>query len=291
MADTTAFKGYQPNFLGSDFSVPLPTLNEDQKAFVAPVKNRQDNVLHYHNFSLMQHAVRKFPFFTAANIDGENFVSLKRADIFHNGRDKWLKDRRIKYTHQWGKELYSAPKSNFDRGHMTKREDVQWGKNIDAARIGAQSTFYYTNAVPQREELNREVWRMLENYILHDETVGLNLRINLMTGPVLLEEDPVFITSVRDQQIKIPSLFWKVIYYVKPGGDLHRVAFLVGQENLLLKHDIVEHPERSRGFEDPFSDFKLGETYQVKSSFIEKITRLKLPEAKDPFVDPRLQNC
>ena len=287
MADTSSFRGYQQNFLGSDFKVPFPSLSEDQKAFVAPVKNQHDNILHYHNFSLMQHAVRKFPFFTAANIDGNRFVSLKRTDVFDSGRDRWLKDKRIKYKHQWGSELYSAAKSDFDRGHMTKREDVQWGKNIASARKGAQSTFYYTNAVPQREELNREVWRMLENYILHDETVGQNLRINLLTGPVLRDEDPVFVTTVRNEHIRIPSLFWKVIYFVKPGGDLHRVAFLVGQENLLLKHNIVEPPERSRGFDDPFSDFKLGETYQVKSTFVEKITGLTLPEAKDPFVDPR----
>ena len=287
MADTSAFKGYQEDFLGKDFNVSLPKLSDEDKDFVAPVKNQPDNILHYHNFSLVQHAVRKFPFFTAANIDGKRFVSLKRSDVFESGRDRWLKDRRIQLNHQWGNELYKAAKSDFDKGHMTKREDVQWGKNAKTARRGAQSTFYYTNAVPQREELNREVWRMLENYILHDETVGHDLKINLLTGPVLRDEDPIFVTTVREEKIRIPSLFWKVIYFVKPGGDLHRVAFLVGQENLLLKHNIVEAPERSRGFQDPFSDFKLGDTYQVKSAYIEKITGLKLPEAKDPFVDPR----
>lgn len=287
MSDNATFKGYQTDFLGSGLDVPLPGLSQNQEPLVAPVKDQSDNVLRYHNYSVVQNAQRKFPFFTAANIDGNHFVSLRRKDIFSGGQDRWIKDRRIRMDHQWGNELYSASKSDFDKGHMTKREDVQWGTTADLALEGARSTFFYTNAVPQRGELNRDIWRMLEDYILHDETVGLKMKINLLTGPVLRDEDPVFVTTVRGEQIRIPTLFWKVIYFVKPRQNLHRVAFLVGQEKLLVRHKIVEEPERSRGFEDPFEDFKLGDTYQVKPSLIESITGLSLPDATDPFEDNR----
>ena len=287
MSKLNEYTGYQEDFLGSDLRVPMPALHPDQLFFVAPVKGTKDNILRYHNFSVIQNSDRRFPFLTAANIDGNHFVELRRKDIFTNGRDRWRKDSRISYKHQWGSELYSAKKSDFDRGHMTKREDVQWGPTSNLAREGARSTFYYTNSVPQHRELNQELWRSLEDYILHEETLDHGLKINLFTGPLLTDDDPEFVTAVREEVVKIPKLFWKVIYYTRDGSTLNRVAFLAGQEGILVDRGIVHPPPVKRGFEDPFQDFKLGDTFQVQSAFIEELTGFKFPEASDPYQDGR----
>src|SRR3546814_8573174 len=115
---------------------------------------------------------------TATNIDGLQFKKVPR-------KDSWRKDTRISKEFQFGKELYTAPKSNFDKGHMTKREDVQWGETFGIAFNAANSTFYYTNAVPQHNDLNRVIWRSLEDYILHHETKKNELRLCVFTGTVL----------------------------------------------------------------------------------------------------------
>ena len=160
------FKGFKKTFLGTKFSVSLPKPEKTIVPDFAPVTGSKDNILHYPNYSVLQSQSRKFPIYTASNIDGKNFRSIGRESLFPGGSDRWEKDPRLAKEHQWGDELYSAPKSDFDKGHMTKREDVQWGKTEKEAEIAAQNTFFFTNAVPQRKELNQQVWRSLEDYIL-----------------------------------------------------------------------------------------------------------------------------
>ena len=285
MENLAHFEGYKSDFLGPDFKVRLPSLSRKLRATVAPVKGSRKNVLHYQNFSLVQNAERRFPIYTAANIDGSKFKKLPR-------HDKWQLDPRIDRNHQWGPKLYAAEKSDFDRGHMTKREDAQWGRTEEEAKRGALSTFFYTNAVPQVAKLNQQLWRGLEDYILKSETVSDGVKINLFTGPVLSDIDPVFVTKVDGQSIRIPTLFWKVIYFTKSDGRLYRVGFLMGQEELLEKQKIVRRRRRSRGTavseeERLFMEFKKADIYQVNISTIRKLTGLRFTAGKEPFKDDR----
>ncbi|MCB9263959.1 MAG: DNA/RNA non-specific endonuclease [Lewinellaceae bacterium] len=266
----------------------MPRLSRKLRAAVAPVAGSRKNVLHYQNFSLVQNARRRFPIFTAANIDGSLFKSLSR-------EDNWQLDPRIDENHQWGPSLYSAEKSDFDRGHMAKREDVQWGHTEEEARRGALSTFFYTNAVPQVAKLNQQLWRSLEDYILKTEAVNNGKKIALFTGPVLSDRDPVFVTEVDGQRIHIPTLFWKVIYFTKSDGRLYRVGFLMGQEELLAKQGLVEAPKKSRSIfvseeERLFMEFKHADIYQVNISTIRKLTKLIFTAAREPYKDKRPVN-
>lgn len=279
----TKYKGYQENFLGKKLSVPLPKLNSDLAKTVAPVKATKDNVIRYLNYSVIQSATRKFPIISAANINGKLFKSVTRKQV--NGR--WKKEKRIASKHQWGSELYSAPKSDFDKGHMTKREDVQWHRTNARASLAAKETFYYTNAVPQHKNLNQALWRRIENYILHGEAIDDDLKINVFTGPVLKANDPFFINEVRGQAVQIPSLFWKVVYYSKK-GKLHCVGFLAGQEGVLTRKGIVKSKDTNRGdAKEKFMAFGEADTYQVEVKLLELITGLKFPKAKDLYKDKR----
>jgi endonuclease G len=279
------FNGYQADFLGPESTVGLPRLSPDLQKNVAPVRGGSDDVLHYQNFSLVQHAQRRFPIYTASNIDGNQFRRLPR-------HDDWQTDPRIDRDHQWDSNLYSAEKSDFDKGHMTKREDAQWGRTDEEATRGALSTFYYTNAVPQVAKLNQQLWRGLEDYILKGQSVGKKMKISMFTGPVLSKTDPLFVTRVDEQQVRIPTLFWKVIFFTKSDEKLYKVGFLMGQEELLEQMEIVEPRQRGKGLfvseeEKLFMDFKQADIYQVNISTIEKLTGLTFEEATEPFKDDR----
>lgn len=280
-------RGYQPNFLGTqDLEVPLPKILESLKDIPAKLKdNPQEYLLSYENYSVVQHRLRGFPLFSACNISGENFISIPRDEV----GDHWKKDLRIAKNEQWGQELYDAKKSDFDRGHMTKREDVQWGENKDEAIDAARTTFFFTNAAPQHGRLNRGIWKSLENYILKTETVKNNLRICLFTGPVLADDDPVFVTTVNDQTVKIPVLFWKVIYFAKEDQKLYRVAFLTNQRQILEKKGIVKRVVRTRlsSRSRRFLNFKNAEIYQVNIKTIEILTGLRFSSADEPYSDDR----
>ncbi len=269
------YNGYDEKFISGKV-VSLPKLSADQaKDLVYDQEYR--GILHYINYSLTLSASHKFPFYTATNIDGFLFKKVPR-------KDNWRKDDRVPRDVQFGKELYSAPLSYFDRGHMTKREDVQWGETIGIALNAAESTFYYTNAVPQHKDLNRDIWRSLEDYILHSETKQNELRINVFTGPVLSSSNPFFVTPIEGKQIQIPVLFWKVVVYPKGDGELYRVGFMMSQNKLLQSDNIIEVLELE---DELFMKFDDAATYQVNISLIEELTGLELPKANDPYSDSR----
>lgn len=284
---------YSPSFL-RPAKIPYPELNKSEmKKFVEKNLEVEDYTLSYDNFSLIHNPIRKFPYYTATIIDGSLIKVIKRDELFEGRGDKWKKDSRIPDKYQFGSELYNAKMSDFDRGHMTKREDVQWGKTLEEAKKAAESTFYYTNAIPQHKKLNRGLWLKLENYILHHETVSKNLKIVLFTGPVFLKDDPEFVTSVDNQQIKLPVLFWKVIYYKNSVDELMRTAFITNQKEILEKERII-NPTKIRGdyksgkkAQYNFQNFKAAETYQTDVTFIESITRLKFHKANEIFVEKR----
>jgi endonuclease G len=277
------YNGYTENFLIKP--VKLPKLGMLQKVDTVKLDDGSD-VLPYVNYSVTLSASRRFPFFTASNIDGNLFKKVSR-------KDNWRNDPRVHNDYQWGKELYKAPKSDFDKGHMTKREDVQWGQTDEEAIAAADSTFYYTNAVPQHAKLNQKIWRSLEDYILHKETKENGMKISVFTGPVLSKQDPYFVTPVNEVNIQIPLLFWKVVVFAKANGELYRVGFLMSQSSLLYENGIVEEAVEEKLVEELteadqlFLNFKDAETYQVNISTIEKLSNLTMPGAHDVYTDDR----
>lgn len=278
MENIKLFNGYNPHFFEGN-EVPLPKLAENYIHDLAAVGDNDKGVVNYVNYSLSLSASHKFPFFTAANIDGALFQKVPR-------KDNWRKDPRAK-EFQWGKELYAAEKSNFDKGHMTKREDVQWGQTLGIARGAADSTFYYTNAVPQHKDLNQDIWKSLEDYILHTETKKNLLKICLFTGPVLSNNNPYFVTTVKGHSVQLPILFWKVVVFMKDDGKLYRVGFIMSQNRLLKEHGMVNELESASTEVDLFMRFEDAATYQVNISLIEELTGLIFHDAIDCYKDER----
>jgi len=279
--------GFQENFLGNGkLNIPLLPIIDQSKYDLAELIGQPGNfVLDYDNYSVIMDKSRKFPILSASNIDGNLFKTLERKGSFK-------KDRRIDKSSQWGSDLYSADKSDFDKGHMTKREDVQWGDESDSAKAAAISTFYYTNAVPQHHRLNRATWRSIEDYILKSETVKNSLKVVVFTGPVLHEKDPEFVTLVKNETIKLPVLFWKIVYYTSDDNKLFRTAFLVSQKELLERENIVKKVRVTRSSETGvdkqyFQKFKKAETYQVRVDLVEELTGLNFSDAGENFEESR----
>jgi endonuclease G, mitochondrial len=285
MTDFSLYRGYSDKFIGPAKKVPLPKLQPEQQKDLAPVKGKKEKLADYVNYSVALSVSRRFPYFTASNIDGKLFRKIKR-------KDNWRIDERIDPGHQWGKELYGAAKSDFDRGHMTKREDVQWGPDDTAAITAADSTFFFTNSVPQHANLNQKTWRLLEDYILHKETKESGLKVCVFTGPVLSKKDPRFVTKVKGEKVQIPTLFWKVVVFSKSDGKLYRAGFMMSQESLLHDNNIVESIRNLtlESLEDEdklFLEFEAADTYQTNIDNIEQLTGIKMPAAIDIYKDKR----
>lgn len=280
-------RGYSQDFMGEGATILRPQMEDSELSkFETHGLNSEDYWLDYTHYSVLQNPFRKFPYYSVCSIDGSKYQDIRRAELFNGKGDRWAKDDRIPKEHQWGHELYRAERSDFDKGHLTKRQDTQWGQDREEAIGGAESTFYFTNAMPQVDRLNRGVWRRIEDYILHQEVVTNNLKITVFTGPVFTDNDPEFVTKVKEETVTLPCVFFKVVYY-KRNDLLYRTGFMTRQRGLLAKRRIIRPGVRGDNEPDEFMSFKDAETYQVRVDFIEKLSKVTFTPAKENYSDSR----
>ncbi|MFV5692911.1 DNA/RNA non-specific endonuclease [Flavobacterium sp. LT1R49] len=280
-------EGYNDFFLGKNFVVGMPNYKEYYND-IAINKETTNYELDYIYYSVIQSKSRRVPIISASNIYRIKFEKVDRSGSFK-------KDNRInddeQLTSKDYKQFNTIKAATIEKGHMTKREDVQWDLNgiEDNAQKAAISTFYYPNAAPQHDSLNNGPWKYLENSVIIKGRVPEPAKVSVFTGPVLDNIDPEFKVKLHDGSIfKIPILFWKVIYYLKEDGNLYRAGFLMGQINPLRKDDLINEIA-FRDFElvekksslKPFLEFKEDENYQVPVLMIEELTKLKFQNAID----------
>lgn len=262
--DYTTRRGFDPAFLGKTVALatPLPALSAKLKADAAKLtaapSTANPHELKYHHFSVVMNARRRLAFFTAVNIDGVAWRSIKRED------DRWILDPRIPKTAQAGEDLYSS--NPLDRGHLVRRLDPAWGASLALAKTGNDDTFHFTNCAPQHADFNQNqsTWAGLEDYVLQNADRE-NLRVTVFTGPVFAASDETY------RSIQLPRQFWKVVVMVKK-KKLHATAYLLSQAKLI--QGLVE------------ADFSYGayKTFQVPVSKIAKLTALSF--GKLPLADP-----
>jgi endonuclease G, mitochondrial len=106
----------------------------------------------------------------------------------------------------------------------------------------------------------------------------------------LSKKDPFFVTKVKDQQMQIPTLFWKAVVFSKSEGHLYSVGFLMSHATLLKKNKIGREVSDEEALTDEdrlFMEFEEADTYQVNISTIEKLSGQIIPEAKEIYEDDR----
>lgn len=238
--------GYSPDFLGSDFEVPLPTIER-----VAPdvlsfeVDGQPETELRYEHYSVVMSRSRRMCLLSACNIDGKQSKKSKRVG--------WKWDPRVPKTQQIMHECYGDP-PRFSRGHMTRREDPGWG-NVATAKRGNEDSMHVTNTTPQMQAFNSPIWLALEDYAL-DHAREDQMKISVFTGPYFTEEDPVM------YGVRIPLAFWKLIAFIHDEtGKLCATGYEMNQEQSL-------QPEEEFVF-GAFTSPQLGITTQVPIKSIE----------------------
>ncbi|NNE25821.1 MAG: hypothetical protein HKN09_03175 [Saprospiraceae bacterium] len=227
--DYSDCRGYKSNFLGSgekSIGIPKPTgIFWHRKAKLI---GGNSYVLKYHKFSVIFDSFHQMPFISAINVDGNLDLRQDKTKRV----DKWIRDRRISLSIQLDDDFYY--KSGFDRGHMSRREDANWGETPKEAKRNADLTCVHTNACPQVPTLNRSnksgLWGKLEKIILEkgaEKEDGKTGKITVFSGPIFSDSDPVF------RGVSIPMKFYKVILWLTNGKQLKATAFILSQSDLV----------------------------------------------------------
>lgn len=218
VADYSNRDGYRAEFIEGHEPIAFPGAGDWTEDIVAmePEARREGeppHILPYRHFSVMMSKSRGLPLVSAVNIDGTRTRrGLERTDI-------WRRDPRIDRQVQNLRSGYGHDHLGFfARGHMTRREDPNWG-SLEEAKEADADTFHITNVAPQRQGFNAGIWLGLEAYVL-DNCDRSNLKISVFTGPVLTDEDPVY------YERKIPVEFWKIVAFVHAQtGDLTSIGY------------------------------------------------------------------
>lgn len=255
-------KGYNPKLIG--YEVLLPEFDSSIQGKRAPLlADKKAFELKYEHFSVVMNKERRLAFFSAANLSaGGRFKLSGRADA-------WLVDSRIDRDHQIDNTYYLRNK--LDRGHLTRREDMEYGSTVKEAVRSANGTCVFPNCVPQRDIFNQgkakgigddvRLWAGLEDYILGSLDPEGDMALQVFTGPVFSSSDPEY----RGHQI--PMEFWKIAAGVAPDGELFATAYLLSQAEFV---DVSDLDEAERKL--PLGKYL---TYQCRISDIENATGLR----------------
>jgi endonuclease G, mitochondrial len=250
-------KGYDPDFLGAANHIALPDLGAlaDQATLRTDAGASDPHRLDYFGYSVVMHAKRRFALYTAANVDGAHRFGLKRP------RDVWRFDPRIPESAQIGADYYAN--NNFDKGHLTRYEDMQYGSSPVNALATAADTLHWTNCTPQQAKFNetRTYWQGLEQDILEQSIEAKAFAAQVFTGPVLAADDPVW---DRFPDIQYPLKFWKIAIALTSDNALFAAGFVLDQSEAIDQYGI--EPK-----DVPFAPFK---TYQTSIAEIARLTGL-----------------
>ena len=270
---------YNVNFI-TGLPVTLPRVAGSRKKEIAPLRNGKGFVVDYLHHSLVMNKIRRFAFFSASNISGKEWQNMDRKGSFKKDT------KAIAAEHQFGNELYNAIRASgfrpndFEQGHLTSFQEVIWGKTPEERKKAADDTFYFTNCVPQHERVNSGLWRSLEQYVLKTQTIHHGLKVSVITGPLLADNDPIYLEKINGQLVRIPCIFWKVVYYPNQKG-LNAVGFMMSHTKLLLQDGTVTYKKDAvKGAVQAapdmfFNDFHYDSVYQVRVEFIQEKTGLK----------------
>lgn len=282
--------GYDPRFLGGNALVPMPKLVKRARQ---ASKSEATTELKYWNYSVLFGHRRRLALVSAANIDPSRWRGKRDAD-----GDKWFKDTRIAGDLQVGAEFYKkqrtfeAERSHnpFDQGHLSRRQDVQWGDTEKEAKRNGDDSYHYTNCGPQHFLFNQNskvngIWARLES---HAANASDGERLCVFNGPVfdapLCELGPQGRLRLNPKGkgikdgvfggVQIPRQFFKVFVF-REGNKLRGAGFIVTQEDLLETIDRLRPREAERrGY---LTDLEV-RLYQVPVATIGELTGLSFPK-------------
>lgn len=295
--------GYDSAFLGDGaLRIPLPTIG-NAKTSVLKFKqgSKQASVLKYWNYSVVMNRQRRLAFVSAVNVD----ASLRPTNAGRDG-DRWFTDTRIPAASQIGAEFYGEQKTfeldrsknPFDRGHLCRRLDVQWGTTEALGKRNGDDSFHWTNCSPQHWKFNQGTkrWLGLEDFVITTFAKATH-RACVFNGPVF--DAPLSVRSADGRIIpqidgrshkdptfggvSIPKQFYKIVATAN-GSKLIAAAFLMSQEDFLLG---VDRLKGMPALADEILSTAEARLYQVAIADIEKLTGLDFGALKTADTNAR----
>lgn len=165
--------------------------------------------------------------------------------------DNFRADLRIPEMFQ--ADLVDYSNSGYDRGHLVA------SANQRETEIQNSETFLLSNMAPQKPQLNRKTWKVLEQRVRELNQKPKIFEVYVIGGPIFYFDQPV--ESIGDSDanevtIPIPHAFFKSVLAETNTGSLKMWSFILPNAEI----------------DEPL------EAFLVKTTLVEKLTGIKLWE-------------
>lgn len=242
--------GFDRRFLDDAEDAPMPKLTPAGEGVSAPLLSGAGNELRYKHFSVWMQRERRLALFTAANVnwlarrrivDGRSTDRKSLAGFPPDSRiaEQWANDARLDAAHQLPDTFYTEDRGAFDKGHLTRRDDVCWGERFEEIQMANGDTFHVTNCSPQIKAFNQgpageDNWGDLETHIQNATKRDVEKAITY-AGPIFGRDDRWFsgTTDTGALRVQIPARYWKIVL-VKSDGEYQAYGFVLKQDVLRI---------------------------------------------------------
>ena len=111
--------------------------------------------------------------------------------------------------------------TGYDRGHLAPAADLEWSVE------SMEDSFLMSNMTPQAPELNRGIWKKLEEQVRKwADQFG---ELVVIAGPVLEKEAEAY-KAIGKNNVRVPEYFYKVILTEKDGNRI-ALGFIFPNKN------------------------------------------------------------
>ncbi|MBC8109870.1 MAG: DNA/RNA non-specific endonuclease, partial [Verrucomicrobia bacterium] len=191
---------------------------EKKKDFVLPHYKMPGQLIRHQAYTLYYSDTYKQAVFVAYQLTAqETQGSADRKD------DRFMPDPKVETTKVIPAD-YSG--SGYDRGHLAPAADFKSSDEL------MQESFYMSNMSPQAPDLNRGIWRILEEQVR--TWAKKDRAIYVLSGPEL---KPGLPTIGKRNKIPVPQRYFKIILYLQ-NPKPKAIAFIMpnrGSEESITK--------------------------------------------------------
>lgn len=133
-------------------------------------------------------------------------------------KDSWKIDPRLPFEARPTDQDYDG--SGWDRGHLAPASSYGY-------QLLCDRTFFISNCSPQNPDLNRGLWREIED-VVNELAVQPNAITYVFTAPLLLPDDKGIVTfpTIGPHHVPVGTHWAKAALTVKPQG-ISAIAWIV----------------------------------------------------------------
>jgi endonuclease G len=208
---------------------PVITKNMLEKSNIKYINHYMPDNKKYRNYSLLYDTNLKMAYWVAYPIYEGCVGSFQR-------QDDWIEDPELDGSLQANfNKAGDMFKRGYNRGHQIPSKDRTGNGAMNA------TTFYYTNATPQKANMNGQIWARLEDAVRRwNSSVDT---VFVVTGAMAKESENDVVkyeVDCKNGKVVVPKYYYKAVAR-ELGSTFYTIAFKIPNDDAIAGRDYMDY--------------------------------------------------